>query len=144
MKPKMVLGAGILMVTAAVAAFWWQTARGPGVVWENYSEARLEEALAAGQPVVIDVFADWCLPCHELDRFTYTDPGVARSLEGFVKLKLDASEPDAPGVGEVLDRYGVEGVPTVLFLGPDGTEFRAARIEGFVTPREFRRIVPQR
>jgi thiol:disulfide interchange protein DsbD len=119
------------------AAFFAFSTRPPAVEWQPYSEATLAAARTAGKPVVLDFGADWCVPCHELDHNTFTDRAVAEGLAPFVRMKVDFTRTDAPETIALRDRYAIEGVPTIVFLGPDGQEVRAARIFGFVPPRQF-------
>jgi thioredoxin:protein disulfide reductase len=87
------------------------------------------------------VYADWCIPCHELERYTYSDPKVIEALEPFLRLKIDATNPNNQKLLEPLDQYGVVGVPTILFLGSDGNEVANTRIIGYVPPAEFLKSV---
>jgi len=109
----------------------------PAVEWQPYSESAVLAAKAQGKPVVLDFGADWCVPCHELDNNTFTDRAVAEGLAPFVRMKVDFTRTDAPETIALRDRYAIEGVPTIVFLGPDGEEVRAARIFGFVPPKQF-------
>lgn len=108
-----------------------------GVVWDAYTSAKLTAAVEAKKPVVIDFFADWCIPCHELDRFTYSDKKVIQALEPFVRLKADVTNPKTRTALEPVERFDVIGVPTVLFLDSNGKEVLSARITGFVPPESF-------
>jgi len=108
-----------------------------GVVWENYRAGILEEAMRAGQPAVLDFFADWCIPCHELDHTTYTDRDVVRALEPLRRIKVDVTSVDTPVIEEVTRRFDVQGVPTVLFLDGRGKEIPGSRLNGFIPPKEF-------
>ena len=112
-----------------------------GVVWETFTPQRLEASLEAGKPVVIDFYADWCIPCHELDQFTYSDPQVIKALEGFGRFKVDLTTPDAVEAQELIGRYEIIGVPTVLFLEPSGDEVEGTRLTGFVPADEFLEIL---
>jgi thioredoxin:protein disulfide reductase len=106
------------------------------MVWEPYSEQRVAEALSAGHPVMFDFYADWCEPCHKLDRETFSDSRVIAATEGFVRLKVDLTD-FSPETESLRQRYEVVGVPTVVFLGPDGHERPAARVVGFLGPDKF-------
>ncbi len=108
-----------------------------GVVWEKYSVEKLETAKTAGKPVIIDFFADWCIPCHELDQHTYSDPAVMQALEPFIRLKVDATNPNSKEALEPIEKFDIVGVPTILFLDPKGKEVGSARITGYVPPAEF-------
>jgi thiol:disulfide interchange protein DsbD len=126
---------GVAGIVAAALVVFERPA--PTVMWEPYTDAAVAEALAQGRPVVLDFGADWCVPCHELEQNTFTDRGVAESLAPFVRLKVDFTRADAPETVALRQRYAITGVPTILFLGPDGREVPATRIVGFLGPRAF-------
>ncbi|HVG18481.1 MAG TPA: cytochrome c biogenesis protein CcdA, partial [Blastocatellia bacterium] len=65
------------------------------ISWQPFSEQALAAAQREGKGVIIDTFADWCIPCKELDHNTFTDPHVKQESERFVTLKLDLTTADA-------------------------------------------------
>jgi thiol:disulfide interchange protein DsbD len=87
---------------------------------------------------VIDVFADWCLPCKELDELTFTDEEVKREAERFVTLKLDLTteDPDTDA-GRARKRFAIIGVPTIIFLDATGREDQNLRLTGFENADKF-------
>jgi thiol:disulfide interchange protein DsbD len=109
-----------------------------GIVWQPYSAAALLSAQREGKPVIIDAFADWCIPCKELDRFTFTHAEVRRQASEFVTLKLDLTrhEPNSEE-DRTRERFGILGVPTILFLDTSGQERRDLRLEGFEKAESF-------
>lgn len=123
----------------AIAAGIWIVATTPrgGLEFSPFSVERLEQARAEGRPVILDFYADWCVPCHELDRITFTHPDVLRHAGRFVTLKVDLTRSDSEAVAALQKRFRVEGVPTVIFLAPDGTEVPETRVVGFVPGPEF-------
>jgi thiol:disulfide interchange protein DsbD len=129
---------GTLAVLAGL--FFFMTPHG-GVVWEKYHAGILEEARDAGQPVVLDFYADWCIPCHELDQFTFSDPGVIALLQDFRRIKVDVTSVDTEEVREVARRFDVFGVPTIIFLDEKGGEVESLRMNGFVPAEEFLELV---
>lgn len=131
--------AGCVAITSAVLMV--VMAPRQNVVWEVYTEQKAAEAKAANKPLVIDFYADWCIPCHELDERTYTDPKVIEGLSGFVRLKVDMTNADNPESVKIAEKYGIIGVPTILFIGTDGKEVEGAKITGFVTPDEFLKLL---
>ena len=108
-----------------------------GITWEPYQLEKLTAAHKLGKPAVIDFYADWCLPCHELERYTYSNPNVIQALEPYVRLKADVTNPKTEKAIEPVDRFNILGVPTILFLDPKGKEIPDSRITGFVPPAEF-------
>ena len=99
-------------------------------------DAALQKAAAEKKPILVDVFAEWCGPCHEMDKVVFSRADVAKALADVVPMRIDA-ETDA---GKALvARYHVVGYPTVLLIGPDGQEID--RILGFVDGDAFIRTV---
>ncbi|MEI7751479.1 MAG: cytochrome c biogenesis protein CcdA [Candidatus Omnitrophota bacterium] len=119
-----------------IGLFFFFTPKG-NMVWEKYHAGILEEAKASGQPVILDFYADWCIPCHELDQFTYSDPKVLAMLQPFRKIKVDTTSADTEEIREAVSRYEVFGVPTIVFLDQEGREVSTLRMNGFVSPEEF-------
>jgi thiol:disulfide interchange protein DsbD len=109
----------------------------PEVTWEPFAETTLARATAEGRPVVLDFSAEWCVPCHELDEYTFTDPEVVRATADFVRMKVDLTRFDAPESQALRARYAIAGVPTIVFLAPDGREVAEARVVGFLKPAPF-------
>ena len=107
------------------------------VAWQPYSEEALAEAIKAGKPVFIDSFADWCIPCKELDKMTFNQPEVVAASRYFVMLKTDLTSGADPKVKAFYKKYEVRGVPTLIFLKPDGTEIAELRGTGFETKDVF-------
>lgn len=107
------------------------------VQWESYSGQKVASAASEKKPALLDFYADWCIPCHELDRFTYTDPNVIQALEGFRRFKVDLTRADATETTQIAEKFNIQGIPTIVFLNEDGAEVKDARIVGFVPPKEF-------
>ncbi|MEK6300268.1 MAG: cytochrome c biogenesis protein CcdA [Acidobacteriota bacterium] len=108
------------------------------IPWQPYSERALLDAHRAGKGVIVDTFADWCIPCKELDQATFTDAAVRTEAERFVTLKLDLTRSDAGSeAARAKTRFGIRGVPTVIFLDGAGKERAELRLEGFEKPKGF-------
>ncbi|MGB2868518.1 MAG: cytochrome c biogenesis protein CcdA [Bacteroidota bacterium] len=111
--------------------------RKPGISWESYSDEKLMAAKAQQTPVVMDFYADWCIPCLELDRSTFTDPSVVSATKNFRRLKVDLTHFDSADAEALRKKFGISGVPTVIFLNVGGEEVTSSRIIGYVTPEVF-------
>jgi len=114
------------------------------VVWERVStpaalEQRLGEARSAARPVVIDVYADWCIYCVQLERQTFSDPAVIAAIDRAVRLKIDVTAMSADDRA-LLRRLQVFLPPAVLFVGADGQELTGLRLNGFVPAERFVQI----
>jgi thiol:disulfide interchange protein DsbD len=97
---------------------------------------KLAAAKRADRPVMLDVYADWCVSCKELEAFTFPDPRVQAALEGAVLLRADVTPNDA-GDKALLERFDLYGPPAVLFFGRDGVERRGYRVVGYKAAAEF-------
>ncbi len=108
-------------------------------------EARLGAARAAGRPVLLDFYADWCTDCLRMEKTTFADPHVRAELERrrFVLLQADVTDPNDPEVKAIKRRFGVYGPPAMLFFGPDGEERRALRAYGYRSREAFLELLGQ-
>jgi len=111
--------------------------KGPGIEWVSYSDAALTGARIAGRPAVIDFYADWCIPCKELDSKTFSDPLVVSESERFVRLKADLTSGDDDATKLLAARYKIVGVPTIVFVSADGKELEELRLTGFENSTSF-------
>jgi thioredoxin:protein disulfide reductase len=111
--------------------------RGPGVSWQPYSQETFAKVIAAKKPIIIDFYADWCTPCRELDKKTFHDPEVVKEAERFIMIKVDLTKEANPDVLQLLKKYDVKGVPTVIFLDTEGNEIKELQIVDYVPGKEF-------
>ncbi|PSQ93931.1 MAG: thiol:disulfide interchange protein, partial [Proteobacteria bacterium SW_6_67_9] len=115
---------------------------------EGDSELRrlVAQASAQDRPVMLEVYADWCVSCQELEAFTFPDERVQAALGDALLLRADVTANDA-GDQALLQRFDLYGPPAILFFGPDGVERRSHRVIGFKGPEAFtehvRRAVPE-
>jgi len=102
------------------------------------SVGELESALeGTTRPVVLDMVADWCIACKEMERATFRDPGVRPRLERALLLQADVTA-NSPEAKALLKRFGLFGPPAVIFFDAHGTELPARTI-GFEAPEVFSR-----
>jgi thiol:disulfide interchange protein DsbD len=102
----------------------------------------LGEAKAAGRPLMLDFYADWCVSCKEMEHRTFTDPRVQAELARAVLLQADVTANDEADQA-LLQRFGILGPPTIVFYGADGLERPDYRVVGFKPADEFRAHVAQ-
>jgi thiol:disulfide interchange protein DsbD len=121
-------GAAALLVAIAIF-FVPRELRG----WQPYAP----QAVGAGRPAVIDFSADWCLPCLELEKKTFSDARVRAALGGRALLKADMTKIASPESIALSERYAILGVPTVIFLDANGNERQDLRLVGFENADRF-------
>ncbi|RXU63506.1 MULTISPECIES: protein-disulfide reductase DsbD [Pseudomonas] len=96
----------------------------------------LDSAQAQGQWVLLDYYADWCVSCKIMEKTVFGQPQVQDALKDVRLLRLDVTLDNADG-RELLGRYKVPGPPSMLWIGPDGSERRSQRITGEVDANTF-------
>ncbi|MCC5854275.1 MAG: protein-disulfide reductase DsbD [Idiomarina sp.] len=99
-------------------------------------QAEITEANTRGEWVMLDLYADWCVACLELERYTFTDEGVQQALANVHTVKVDVTAVNATNT-ELLSYYQVLGLPTILFFSPQGEEQSQRRVTGFMPASEF-------
>lgn len=97
------------------------TASAPKIHWLATEAEGIAAAEREGKPMMIDFTAEWCAACHEMEKYTYTDPAVMGVAEGFVPVMIDCTNRSDAIVQAVQDKYNVKGLPTVVFAKADGT-----------------------
>lgn len=102
------------------------------------SNAELDQALTAarGQPVMVDFYADWCISCKELERFTFADSRVASEFAHWKLLRIDVTKNTTEDV-VMLRRFGLFGPPALIFYDRNGRQQRDAQLVGFVGADAF-------
>jgi thioredoxin:protein disulfide reductase len=111
--------------------------REKGMTWEMYTDMDFMEAKENGIPVLLDFSADWCIPCIELDRNTWTDEEVIKETKDMRRMKVDLTQFDSPESEALRKKFNISGVPTIILIKMDGTEALEARTVGFIAPKDF-------
>jgi thiol:disulfide interchange protein DsbD len=118
---------------------------GPTVAFQRVgSVAELDAAVAAaqGKTVMLDFYADWCVSCKEMERYTFTDPAVQSRLAGMIKLQADVTAGSADHQA-LLKRFRLFGPPGIVFFDPVGREIQGLRVIGFQSADKFSTVLDQ-
>jgi thiol:disulfide interchange protein DsbD len=116
---------------------------GPGLAFKRVANnAELDAAIAAarGKTLMLDFYADWCVSCKEMERYTFTDPQVLARLAGMVKIQADVTANTAEHK-ELLKRFRLFGPPGIVFFDPAGREIQGLRVIGFQAAGKFAAVL---
>ena len=108
----------------------------------NYTPVASVDALnqalaqAKGKPVMLDLYADWCVACKEFEKYTFSNPQVQQALGDTVLLQADVTANNTQDVA-LLKHLQVLGLPTILFFDAEGKEHPDARVTGFMDAATF-------
>jgi thiol:disulfide interchange protein DsbD len=99
--------------------------------------AELDAAIqAAGKPVMLDFYADWCVSCKEMEAFTFTDAKVKAKLDGLLLLQADVTANSADDKA-LLKRFSLFGPPGIIFFDRQGKEIQGLRVIGYQAADAF-------
>jgi thioredoxin:protein disulfide reductase len=99
-------------------------------------DREVSQAQASHRTVMLDFYADWCVSCKEMEKYTFTDPAVQATLKDVVLLRANVTANDTDDQA-LLKRFGIYGPPTIAFYGTDGHELAPYRVVGFMKAPEF-------
>lgn len=101
------------------------------------SVAELDNLLAnTNRPVMLDFYADWCVSCIEMERFTFSDPSVAAQMSQLLLVQADVTKNSAEDRA-LLKRFKLFGPPGIIFFDDEGKELNEVRVVGFKNARDF-------
>jgi thiol:disulfide interchange protein DsbD len=134
-------GIGVIVVLGGIAvaasAFTGGEPAGRTAFARVSSVAELDQRLAAaGKPVMLDFYADWCVSCKEMEKLTLSDPRVRAELDRMLLLQADvtaANEADRA----LLKRFSLFGPPGIIFFDAQGREIQGLRVVGYQPPERF-------
>ncbi|MDZ7765528.1 MAG: thioredoxin domain-containing protein [Melioribacteraceae bacterium] len=89
----------------------------------------------------MDFYADWCIPCKELDAMTFSDERVINETKEYLSFKIDMTQTMSEETEIIRNKFNIVGMPTVLIIDSKGNE--AKRITGFVDADEFLDILSE-
>ena len=105
-------------------------------------QREVDAAKAKAQPVLLDFYADWCVSCKEMEKYTFSDAAVQASLKHARLLRADVTKNDEQDQA-LLKHFGIFGPPTIAFFGANGEERRNYRVVGYMKAPEFASLTQQ-
>jgi thiol:disulfide interchange protein DsbD len=125
----------LMVVIIGVSVYFAYPAEKASPNWQKYSQEAYEQSLQNDKPVVVDFYADWCIPCKELDAMTFSDPDVIEKMKEFDNYKVDMTKTMSDRTERIRNKFDIVGMPTVILINSKGEEVK--RITGFVNAEEF-------
>jgi thioredoxin:protein disulfide reductase len=136
-RVKYVFGALLIGVAAWIVWPVLAPSGAPAGFARIASSAELDEKLRApGKPVMLDFYADWCVSCKEMEKFTFTDPRVREKLDRMLLLQADVTQ-NSEAHKALLKRFSLFGPPGIIFFDAQGGEIRALRVIGYQNADRF-------
>lgn len=110
---------------------------------ENIDDFNTQVAHAKqlSKPIMLDFYADWCMSCIQMDRYTFTKPAVRAALKNYILLRVDLTK-NTLNNKLLQEKFNVIAPPTILFFNPKGDEIQNSRIVGEKSEREFLKNLP--
>ncbi len=103
--------------------------------WKDYTDDDFQKAILNNKRIVIDFYADWCIPCKELDALTFSDKKVIEELKNFIALKVDMTQTLSEKNEKIREKFNIVGMPTILIFDSKGKEVE--RLTGFINAEKF-------
>ena len=107
--------------------------------WVTYTDTAYEEAISSNQKVLLDFYADWCIPCKELDALTFSDDRVLSELKEFTTYKIDMTKTMSDETERIRNKFKIVGMPTIIFIDSKGKEVK--RISEFINADDMLNIL---
>jgi thioredoxin-related protein len=129
----------IVLIVAALVARADAAPSSGKIQWATGFADALAAASVAHKSVMVEFWAEWCGWCHVIERTTFADANVVRLLGDFVAVRVDTE--GSPAQARVAARYRVTGLPTILFLTPQGRV--VLQVSGYQPPEQFARTLTE-
>lgn len=127
----------VVIIAVSIYALWPVEKASPD--WQKFSIEKYEKSIENHENMVVDFYADWCIPCKELDAVTFSNPDVVSKSKEFTMYKVDMTQTMSDETETLRNKFNILGMPTVLIIDSRGNEVK--RLTGFVNAKEFLEIL---
>jgi thiol:disulfide interchange protein DsbD len=136
-RVKQFFGVLLLAVAAWIVSPLFLSGKGDTKFVRIDSVAALDAQLAAaGKPVMLDFYADWCVSCREMEAFTFSEPRVKAELDRMLLLQVDVTA-NTEEHKALLKRFSLFGPPGIIFFDSQGREIKGLRVIGYQNSERF-------
>ncbi|MDB9822180.1 thioredoxin family protein [Deltaproteobacteria bacterium] len=129
-------GISVLILLGSILYLLYVGQARNGINWLSYDQKMFDREIMNGRPIILEVYADWCLPCRTMERKVFNDPEVVSLTKDIICIRLDLTR-EKPFQEEIIRRYRVWGAPTIIFINKTGIEEKSLKIESYVNKAEF-------
>lgn len=126
-----------LIIAVSIYMLWPSETNKPD--WQIYSNEKFQTAIENKNKILIDFYADWCIPCKELDALTFSNPKVIEKLKEFKNFKVDMTKTLSQETEDARKKFNIQGMPTLLIFNTKGVEIN--RLTGFLNADEFLKLI---
>jgi thiol:disulfide interchange protein DsbD len=99
-------------------------------------EHHVKQATERTEYTMLDLYADWCVACKEFEAYTFSDQNVLIEMKKMTRLQVDMTENNDKDI-DIMEKYNVLGLPTIIFFDANGNEMKNARVTGFMNAEQF-------
>lgn len=125
----------LMVVIIGVSVYFAYPTEKSSPDWQKFDQEQYQSSLQNNKPIVVDFYADWCIPCKELDAMTFSDPDVIGKMKEFDIYKVDMTKTMSDRTEKIRNQFDIVGMPTIILINSEGEEVK--RITGFVNAEEF-------
>ncbi len=136
-RVKQFFGVLLLAVAVWIVSPLFLSGKGDTKFVRVETNAELDARLAAaGKPVMLDFYADWCVSCKEMEAFTFSDQRVKAQLDRMLLVQVDVTANSAEHKA-LLKRFSLFGPPGIIFFDAQGREISGLRVIGYQNAERF-------
>lgn len=127
------------VIVIAAAVYLIIPAKENSPAWQKFTSKAYQKSLTTNKPMILDFYADWCIPCKELDAETYSNTKVIDESKRFNAYKIDMTKTLSVETEQIRKMFKIVGMPTVIIINSKGEEIK--RITGFINTNEMLKIL---
>lgn len=110
----------------------------PKILFSQFEMENFLKEKNAGKLIMVDFYANWCIPCKEMEHKTFSNKEIQETLKNFVLYQVDLTKEPKGSIKSFVEEMDIQGIPTILFF-KNGEEIKNLRLVGYESPEEFKK-----
>lgn len=110
----------------------------PKILFSQFEMENFLKEKNAGKLIVVDFYANWCIPCKEMEHKTFSNKEIQETLKNFLLYQIDLTKEPKGSIKSFVEEMDIQGIPTILFF-KNGEEIKNLRLVGYEGPEEFKK-----